>query len=139
MLKARSRAFYWKSFRPARAAKFFYRTDGAFRARQTHERAEIDERGVVNTRAGSRQQCAGVAPKRILAGCSVDRQPQIEKTRENAGGICFDDRNRLLECERRDRMRNVRADAGQLSHAVDIRRNTTTMSILHELGRGVKI
>ncbi|MEY2547021.1 MAG: hypothetical protein QOG48_2138 [Verrucomicrobiota bacterium] len=68
-----------------RATKCFYRTHAAFRiARQTNRRAEIHQRGVETPGVLFRHERAGGSPQRLAI-------LNIERARENACGVRFDD------------------------------------------------
>lgn len=78
-------------------------------------------------------------PEHSATACLVDRSPEIEEPRQHAGGVRFNNRNRLIEGEDGDGVRGVFSDARQLPHALGLVRKTATMSIFDDLGGGVKI
>ena len=81
----------------------------------------------------------GTIPKEFAARDFIDRSLHIENARQNTGGVGFDDWDRLVECETRDRVGGIFSDARQLAHSLDRLWETTTMPIYDPLRRGVKI
>ena len=129
-----------KEYRVCCAAKFSYRTNPALRlARKTDQSAQIDKRGVETRGAAFGHELFGPIPKEFAARDSIDRSSQIENARQNTGGVGFDDWDRLVECETRDRVGGIFSDAGQLPHLVDRLWKTATMPIYNRFRRGVKI
>ena len=81
----------------------------------------------------------GAIPKEFAARDFIDRSLHIENARQNTGGVGFDDWDRLVECETRDRVGGIFSDARQLAHFLDRLWETATMPIYDPLRRGVKI
>ena len=76
------------------ATELFYGTDEALRlARNANNCAEVDQRGVVNAgvRFWNKTRC--ICPERSQARHGFDRSAKIEKPRQNASSVTFDDRD----------------------------------------------
>jgi len=78
-------------------------------------------------------------PKRFAARVGIDRCAKIEKSRQNATGVRFDDRNRLIKGKAGYGMRGVFADSGKLSHLLDSAWEISAMSIDNRFCCGVEI
>jgi hypothetical protein len=64
---------------------------------------------------------------------------QIEKPRQNATGVRFDDRNRLIKGKAGHCMGGVFPDSGKLPHSLDPLREVSAMSIHNRFCGGVEI
>jgi hypothetical protein len=69
-------------------------------------------------RVPSRQKLGRVRPELFASASGVDWSLQIEEPGENAGDVCFDQRDRLVESKGRDCIRGVTADAGQIADGI---------------------
>jgi hypothetical protein len=129
-----------ESFRILCAAEFFDRTNFTFRLpRKTNEGAEIDKSGVETRGAAFGHELRRAIPEDFTTGGFIDRSLQIENARQNTGGVGFNDWNRLVESETRDRVGGIFSNAGQLSHLIDRLWETATISIHDRFRRGSKI
>ena len=131
---------YWECSRIFCAAKRFNRAHIAFRlAGRANKRAKIEKCGVEARGAGLREKTRCVLPKHLPARFGIDRSAQIEKPRQNATGVRFDDRNRLIEGKAGHCVRGVFPDSGKLSHLLDFAREVSAMSIHNRFCGGVEI
>ena len=129
-----------KDFRVCCATKFSHRTNSAPRfARKTDQSPKIDKSGVETRGAAFGHKLLGAIPKEYAASGFIDRSLQIENARQNTGGVGFDDWDRLVECESRDRVGGIFSNARQLPHLLDRLWETATMSVYDRFRRGVKI
>ena len=129
-----------KDFRVCCPTKFSHRTNSAPRfARKTDQSPNIDKSGVETRGAAFGHKLLGPIPKEFAASGFIDRSLQIENARQNAGDVGFDDWDRLVECESRDRVAGIFSNAGQLPHLIDCSREMATVSIYDCFRRGVKI
>ena len=129
-----------KDFRVCCAAKFSYRTNPAPRlARKTDQSAQINKSGVETRGATLGHDLLGAIPQEFAARDFIDRSSQIENARQNTGGVGFDDWDRLVKCETRDRVGGIFSDARQLPHLADRLWETATQPIYNRFRRGVKI
>jgi len=72
-----------------------------------------------------------VSPECFSTSRSIDRVVEIKQTRQNASNVGFDDRDWLIEGERRDSIGGVTADARQSSHCRDTSRKVAAAPVLH--------
>src|SRR6266700_1720731 len=82
---------------------------------------------------------ARAPPECFSTSRSIDRAAEIKQTRHNASSVGFDDRDWLIEGERRDSIGGVTADAGQCSHRREIAREPSAAPILHGYRNRVQI
>src|SRR3954464_8116223 len=114
---------YWECSRIFCAAKRFDRARIAFRlARDANKRAKVEQCGVESCGIGFREKTRCMLPKPFTARVRIDRFTQIENSRQNATGVRFDNRNRLIKCEAGYCMRGVFPDSGKLSYLLDFPR-----------------
>ncbi len=129
-----------KDFRVCCATKFSHRTNSASRfARKTDQSPKIDKSGVETRGAAFRHKLLRAIPKEFAASGFIDWNLQIENARQNTRGVGFDDWDRLVECESRDRVGGIFSNARQLPHLLDRLWETATMSVYDRFRRGVKI
>jgi len=127
-------------FRIFSAAKFFYRTDVAFRfVRQANERSQIDKRGIKTRCMASGNKLCGALPEFFAADRRIYRDTYIKQAGEQTRGIRFDNWNRLMKSKSRDCVRSIAADARQFANRRDIAGKDPPVSILHNLRGGMKI
>jgi len=81
----------------------------------------------------------GTIPKEFAARDFIDRHLHIENARQNTGGVGFDDWDRLIECETRDRVGGIFSNSGQLPYLLDRLWETATILVYDRFRRGVKI
>jgi hypothetical protein len=102
------------------AAKRFNRAQIAFRLPgYANKRAKIEKCGVESRGIGFWDKTRCMLPKRFSARVGIDRLAQIEKPRQNASGVRFDDWNRLIKGKAGHCMRGVFPDSRKLSHLLD--------------------
>ena len=129
-----------EGFRIFSAAKVFYRADVAFRfVRQANECAQIDKRGIKTRCMASGNKFCGAIPEFFAADRRIDRGAHVKQASEQARGIRFDNRNRLMKSKSRDCVRRIAANARQFANRRDIAGKAPPVSILHNLGGGMKI
>lgn len=122
------------------AAEFVNRTNAAFRlARNTDKCPEIHQCGVVGSGAEFWNKTRGISPKRLPARVEIKRLMKVEKSRQNAGGIRFNDRNCLIKHESRNGVSSILSNAWQLLHLLDGSRKAAAISSDNRLRGGVKI
>src|SRR4029077_16707004 len=122
------------------AAKFFYRADVAFRfVRQANQRSQIDKRGIETRRMASGKKLCGALPEFFAADRRVYRDAHVKQAGEQTRGIRFDNWNRLIKSKSRDSVRRIAANARQFANRCDIAGKDPPVSILHNLGGGMKI
>ena len=78
-------------------------------------------------------------PKHSPARVGIDRFAQIEKPRQNATGVRFDDRNRLIKSKAGHCVRGVFPNSGKLSHLLDSLWEVSAMSIHNRFCCGAEI
>ena len=78
-------------------------------------------------------------PKHFPPRAGIDRFAKIEKPRQNASGVGFDDGDGLIEGKAGNGVRAVFADAGELLHLVGCPRELSAVSIHNDSRGGVKI
>jgi len=123
---------YWQTFRIFCAAEFFDGANPAFwLPRKTNQRAEIDKRRIVDAGGIPWKKNARVSPECFSTSRSIDRVAEIKQTRQNASNVGFDDRDWLIEGERRDSISSVTADARQSSYCRDTPRKVAAAPVLH--------
>lgn len=103
--------FSWQDRGIAGPAESFHRTGLALWAGTADQRAQFHEGGVVTARVPSRQELGGGGPQAFASGVRVDWRSDVEDPGEDAGDICFDDRNGSVECEGGNGVCRVTADA----------------------------
>jgi hypothetical protein len=131
---------YWECSRIFCAAKRFNRARIAFRPPgYANKRAKIEQCGVESCGIGLWEKTRCVLPKHSSAGFGIDRFAQIEKPRQNATRVRFDDRNRLIKGKTSHCVRGVFPDSGKLSHLLDFAREVSAMSIHNRFCGGVEI
>src|SRR5207247_6484677 len=96
------------------AAKCFHRTEMAlWLPRYANKRAKIEERGVESSSVGfCKTRC--IPPKRFPRRTGIDGFSKIEKPRQNASGVRFDNLGRLIECKAGYGVPGVFPDLGKL-------------------------
>ena len=130
LLHCGSRILYGECSRIFCAAKRFNRAHIAFRLPgYANERAKIEKRRVESRGIGFWEKTRCTLPQSPPAQSGIDRMAQIEKPRQNATGVRFDDRNRLIKGKAGDCMRGVFPDSGKLSHLLDSPWEVSAMSI----------
>ena len=140
LLRFGSRFPYGKRSRIFCAAKRFNRAHIAFRLPSyANERAQIEKCGVENRGIGFWKKTGGMLPKRFPARVGINRFAQIEKPRQNATGVSFDDRHRLIKGKAGYGVGGVFPDSGKLSHLLDSAREVSAMSIHNRFCCGVEI
>lgn len=121
-----------------RTALPFHRTNGtARRPGDADGRAQVHQRGIKFAGTPFRNERPGGRPKRVAPAGGIDRQTDIEKSRNHARGICLDHGNALIECERSNGVSDVFTNAGKLLDLSDIARKSFVFR--DESGAGVKI
>jgi hypothetical protein len=129
-----------QGFRIFGAAKFFYRTDVAFRfVRQTNERAQIHKRGIKTRCIASGNKLCGALPEFFAADRRINRGAHVKQAGEQTRGIRFDNWNRLMKTKSRNCVRRIAANARQFANRCDIAGKDSLVSILYDLGGGMKI
>jgi hypothetical protein len=129
-----------QGFRIFGAAKFFYRTDVAFRfVRQTNERAQIHKRGIKTRCIASGNKLCGALPEFFAADRGINRGAHVEQTGKHTRAVRLDNWNRLMKSKSRDCVRRIAANARQFANRRDIAGKGSPVSILHNLGGGMKI
>ena len=129
-----------QGFRFFSAAKFFYRADVAFRfVRQANERAQINKRGIKTRCIASGNKLCGDLTEFFAAERRINRCPHVKQAGEQTRGIRFDNWNRLMKSKSRDCVRRIAANARQFANRRDIAGKDSPVSILHDLGGGMKI
>jgi hypothetical protein len=129
-----------KDFRVCCVTKFSHRTNSAPRfARKADQSPKIDKSGVETRGAAFGHKLLGAIPKEFAASGFIDWSLQIENARQNTGGVGFNDWDRLVEGESRDRVGGIFSNARQLPHLLDRLWETATMSVYDRFRRGVKI
>lgn len=127
-------------FRIFSAAKFFYRADVAFRfVRQANERAQIDKRGIETRCIASGNKLRGALPEFFAANRRIDRGARVEQSCEHTRAIHFDNWHWLMKSKSRDCVRRIAANARQIANGRDIGGKDFPVSILHDLGGGMKV
>lgn len=136
----RPRFLYRKGFRIFCTAESFDGTNPAFwQAWKANQRAEIDKRGIVDARSAFWDKRSRQVPKRFATNGSIDRPPKIKQARQNAGSIGFDNRDWLIESERRDGVRSVTSNAGQDTNCRRIAWKSAVVAILDCFGGRVQL
>ena len=129
-----------QGFRIFSAAKFFHRADVAFRfVRQANERAQIDKRGIKTRCMASGKKLCGALPEFFAADRRINRGAHVKQAGEQTRGIRFHNWNRLMKSKGRDCVRRIAANARQFANRCDIAGKAPSVSILHNLGGGMKI
>jgi hypothetical protein len=129
-----------QNFRIFSAAKFFYRTDVAFWfVRQANERSQIDKCGIKTRCMASGKKLCGAPPEFFAADRGIYRGTHIKQAGEQTRGIRFDNWNRLMKSKSRDCVRRIAADARQFAKRRVVAGKDSPVSILHNLGGGMKI
>lgn len=127
-------------FRIFSAAEFFYRADVAFRfVRQANERAQIDKRGIKTRCIASGNKLCGALPEFFAADRRINRGAHVKQAGEQTRGIRFDNWNWLMKSKSRDCVRRIAANARQFANGRDICGKDFPVSILHDLGGGMKV
>jgi hypothetical protein len=122
------------------AAKRFNRAHIAFRLPgYANERAKIEECGVEVTCVGCWEKTRCMLPKRFPAGVGIDGFAKIEKPRQHASGVGFNDRNRLIKGKAGHCMRGVFPDSGKLSHLLNSPWEVSAMPIHNRFCCGMEI
>ena len=122
------------------AAKFFYWADVALRfVPQANERAQINKRGIKTRCIASGNKLCGALTEFFAAERRINRGPHVKQAGEQARGIRFDNWNRLKKSKSRDCVRRIAANARQFANRRDIAGKDSPVSILHDLGGGMKI
>ena len=98
--------------------------------RRTNQRAEIDQRRIVNAGGMFWNQRAGALPEFFSASGSVDRAVKIKQARQNASSIGFDNRNWLIKGERGNGIGRITPDTGQFTDCREIARKFASMAML---------
>ncbi len=133
-------AFAWQFLRRCRTAERSDRANFAFWiSRRANERTEIHHRILKCARLAAWNESGREVPKFFVACASVDRFLQILQAREHAGGICFDQRQRLPESKYRDGGGGVSTQARQLAERSEIGRNLPTELGDNDLGAAMQI
>src|SRR5215471_11521313 len=136
----RPRLFYRKGFRIFCAAEFVDRADIAFwLAWQTNQRTQIDERGVETRGTALWNQLRSAFPKFFATDCRINRGAKVEQASKEARNIRFENRDRSIKSERRNCVRSVAANTGQLATHGDVTWKNSPVSFLHNFCGGVKI
>ena len=79
-------------FRTFCEAEFSYRTNAALRlSRNANKCAEIDQCGVVDPAVGFRKKTRCTFPEQFPVRCRFDQSAKIDKSRQNASSVSFDD------------------------------------------------
>jgi hypothetical protein len=87
--------------------------------RYANERAKIKQCRVEGSCAGFWKKTRCVLPKRFPSGTGIDGFAKIEKPRQNASGVGFDNWDRSIERETGNSVRSVLPDAREPPHPVD--------------------
>jgi hypothetical protein len=129
-----------QDFRIFSAAICFYRTDVAFWfVRQANERAQIDKRGIKTRCITSGNKLCGAFPELFAPDGGINWGAHLKEAGEQTRGIRFDNWNRLMKSKSRDCVRRIAANARQFANRCDIAGKDSSVSILHNLGGGMKI
>jgi len=81
----------------------------------------------------------GALPEFFAADRRINRGTYVKQAAEQTRGIRFDNWNRLMESKSRDCVRRIGADARQFANRRNIVGKDSPVSILHNLGGGMKI
>ncbi len=95
--------------------------------RKTNQRAEIDQRRIVNAGGVPWNKDTRACPECVPASHSINRVAEIKQTRQNASSVGFDDRDGPIKGECRNGICSVRADAGQCSRRREIARESAAV------------
>jgi hypothetical protein len=130
----------WETLRVFCAAEFFNRTNPTFwSARQTDERAEVRQRGIVNAGETLRNKRGRAFPERVSASSSIDWRLQIRKARQDTSSVSLNNRHGLIEGERGDRVRGIFSDAGEFPYLPEVARKTAAVLLYHQFRCGPKV
>ncbi len=102
-------------------------------ARNADERAEIHERGIETTGVFFWDEIAGEVPEGGAAGGGIDRELEIEETREETGDVGFDDGDGLVEGEGGHGVCGITTEPGEMLERAGKR------PVADGLGGGVEI
>jgi hypothetical protein len=120
LLRLRSRFSVWECSWIFCAAECFNRTEVAFwLPRYANDRAKIEECGVEGPGVGFWKKTCRILPKLFPLRTGIDRFAKIEKPRQNASRVSFDDWNGSIKREAGHCVRSVFADARQSLHLFD--------------------
>jgi ribonuclease HIII len=108
-------------------------------ARQTNQRAKIDERGVELRGAVCGNKLRGVFPDLLATGGRIDPGTNIEQAREQAGHVGFYHWQGLMESKGGDCVRRVTPDAGQLPDGGDVIGKNAALPAVQDFCGGVEI
>jgi len=95
--------------------------------RTADESAQFHERRVMSAGIVARQELRGGGPEQLASGARVDRHLQVEDAGENAGDVCFDDRDRSVEGERGDGVCRITANSGKLLNRSRVSRKSAAV------------
>jgi hypothetical protein len=126
-LQRRSRFFPRENGRLGGAAETLHWAGITSRPGTADESAQFHEGGIVPAGIAARQKFCGRGPEPLASGARIDRRLQVEDAREDAGDIRFDDRDRLIECERSDGICRVAADSRELLDRFQVSRKSAAM------------
>ena len=120
--EGRTRSFSGQRFRIGRAAKFLHWTDVALWPRSADKRAEIHKGRIENASFSFRDDGGGEPPDGVASTGRINALFVIEKSRKEAGDVCIDDRERLVERERGDGVRRIPANTRKFANCARIAR-----------------
>lgn len=106
-----ARSFSRQRQRIFRSAEMSHGAVAAFWPYAADEGSQFHERGIMFAGVRSWQKPSRGAPKRFTSGGAVDGRLQIEEAGEDTADIRFDDRDGLIERERRHCVCRVAANA----------------------------
>lgn len=118
----------------------FYRADCAARlAWKTNHRPEIHEGRVERSGAAAGHESLREIPDCFLPCAGVDRDSQIQQSRNNARNVCFHQGKGLAGSEGGDRIGGVKAKARELAQLLRRTRKNARVSLHHDFRARVKI
>lgn len=117
-LKCGPRLLLRQDERIGRAAELPNGTSLAFRTRSADECAQFHQSRVIFAGLAPRQKFGGMKPELFSSSACIDRRLEIEESRQDARDVGLDDRDGLIEGERRDGVRGVATDAGQFANRI---------------------
>lgn len=140
LLERKPRLFARKNFRIGRPAKTFHGTNSACRfARQTDERAKIDQGGIETGGVAFGNEMRRVIPKFFAASAEIDFLGNIEEAGNQPARVRFDNGDGSIESESGDGVGGIAADTGKFTNGIDVAGKDSTMSILHDFGGGMEM
>ena len=86
-----------------------------------------------------RDKIGSEAPDSFTARRRIDRRLKIEHTREQTADVCLDDRDRLIESERRNRVCGVTTETGESADLIDVLREDAPVLSDDDFRGGVQI